>query len=209
MIRVILAIRARLYREGLAAALSVRPSLTVATAEGDAVDAIGAIKIYQPEVVLADIDMGCANRIVSLVREASPSTKLIAIGFRDDSSEELLEWAEAGAGGFVTCENSIDELVTCINLVVNGELACSPRLSAILLRRVSQLAAERALSITLQPCLTPRQARILDLLRSGQSNKQIARELGIEVATVKNHVHGLLQRLKVHRRHEAAAIISR
>lgn len=206
MIRVILAIRARLYREGLAAALSVRPSLTVTTAEGDAV---GAINIYQPEVVLADIDMGCANRIVSLVREASPLTKLIAIGFRDDNSEELLEWAEAGAVGFVTCENSIDELVTCINLVVNGELACSPRLSAILLRRVSQLAAERALSITLQPCLTPRQARILDLLRSGQSNKQIARELGIEVATVKNHVHGLLQRLKVRRRHEAAAIFSR
>jgi len=205
----LLAIRARVYRDGLAAALSARPGLTVAAVADEAVGAIAAIEKYQPNVLIADIDLGCASGIVSCSYTVSPSTKIVALGFRSDDCEELLEWAEAGAVGFVTCDNSIDQLVSCINLAMNGELACSPRLAAILLRRVARFAAERRPSLTKQPHLTPRQARIQQLLHLGKSNKQIAREFGIEPATVKNHVHNLLQRLQVGRRHEAGARISR
>ena len=110
--------------------------------------------------------------------------------------------------GFVTCDNTLDELVDCVHSVLDGELSCSPRISSMLLRRVAQLARERSPYDGRElSALTPRQTRILQLLRMGQSNKQIARELGIELATVKNHVHNLLQRLQLRHRHEAASVL--
>lgn len=207
MSNLVLAIRARIYRDGLAATLSSRPGVAIVSAEADAVGMIAAVERYRPDAVLIDIEVGCAQEVVSLARQASASTRVVALGMRADNDDELLKWAEAGAVGFVTCDNSVDELLTCISSALEGELACSPRISATLLRRVAQLAAERAPSNKVQPCLTPRQTCILQLLRSGQSNKQIARELGIELTTVKNHVHHLLQRLQVHRRYEAAASV--
>jgi DNA-binding NarL/FixJ family response regulator len=53
--------------------------------------------------------------------------------------------------------------------------------------------------------LTPREREILRLLEEGLANKEIAQRLGIEVATVKNHVHNILEKCQVHRRGEAAA----
>lgn len=208
MTSLVLTIRARIYRDGLVAALSSRPSFTVASAGADVASAIVSLERFQPDALLLDVGVGCAPEIVVLAQQASPSTKLVALGIRTDCCEELLSWAEAGAVGFVTCDNSIDELVTCINLALYGELACSPRTSATLLRRLVQLAAERSPLINGQPQLTPRQSQILPLLRAGKSNKQIARDLGIELATVKNHVHHLLQRLKVRHRDEAADVTS-
>jgi DNA-binding NarL/FixJ family response regulator len=77
--------------------------------------------------------------------------------------------------------------------------------AAVLLRRVATLAAERegdpAASLTI------REREILDLIDEGLSNKQIAQRLCIEVPTVKNHVHNLLEKLGVQSRHEAAALV--
>lgn len=202
---IVIVVKARIYRDGLARAIGLRPNLTVAAVAADCTGAIVAIRRYQPDIVLADIALDGAFDLVSLARAVSSRIKVIALAVSlDDNERELLKWAEAGASGFVTCDNSLDELLTCIDAAMQGELACSPRVSAALLRRVSELAGERAPSSPL-PVLTPRQTLILQMLRSGLTNKQIARELGIELATVKNHVHQLLRRLHVRGRHEAAA----
>jgi DNA-binding NarL/FixJ family response regulator len=200
----VLAVGARIYREGLAAALCLRPGMVVAI-EADGAGAIAAMERCQAEVVLVDVTLAGGLELVSLASKRAPPTKVIALAVRsDDGDRELLQWAEAGAAGFVTSNNSITELNTCIDSVLRGELACSPRVSASLLRRIAELAAERAPAKE-PPLLTPRQACVLDLVRRGQTNKQIARELGIELATVKNHVHHLLQRLQVSHRSEAGA----
>jgi DNA-binding NarL/FixJ family response regulator len=201
----VIAVRARIYRDGLAAALSAHEGMTVVGVEAEAAGAIGAIGRCRPDVLLVDVALQGAIELVSLTRNTSPTTNVIALAVRaDDHDVELLKWAEAGVAGFVTCDNSVDELLACIAAASDGELACSPRISASLLRRIAQLAADRA-PAQHQASLTPRQTRILHLVRQGQSNKQIARELGIEVATVKNHVHHLLQRLHVRHRSEAAS----
>lgn len=204
MSRLVLAVKSRIYRDGLATTLSMHSHLEVASAQGDLAGAIAAVERFQPDVLLLDVGMGSALDAASLLHRASSATKLVALGFGADNCEELITWAEAGAVGFVTCDNSVEELVNCVSSVLDGELACSPRISAALLRRVAQLARERSPS-TEPSCLTPRQTQILQHLRLGQSNKQIARELGIELATVKNHVHHLLQRLQVRHRYEATA----
>lgn len=206
MTTLVLAIGTRIYSDGLAAVLSSRHGMFIDATAHDTVGAIVAIETHQPELLLVDVAMKGALELVSLARKRSSMTKVIALALRAGDDDELLKWAEAGAHGFVTCSNSVDELVTCINAALNGELACSPRTSAILLQRVAHCATERV-SAKDALHLTPRQTRILQFLGSGLSNKQIARELGIELATVKNHVHHLLRRLGVQRRYEAAACV--
>jgi len=93
-----------------------------------------------------------------------------------------------------------------VSAAVRGELPCSPRIAGGLLRRVTALAAERW-SREEPYRLTAREAEIAQLIERGLSNKEIARTLCIEVSTAKNHVHSILEKLHVHRRVEAAALL--
>jgi DNA-binding NarL/FixJ family response regulator len=83
-------------------------------------------------------------------------------------------------------------------------MLCSPWMAATLLRRVATLAVDRAPSPP-EATLTRRELEIVALIDEGLSKKQIAWQLSIEIATVKNHVHNILEKLHVERRTEAAA----
>lgn len=92
-----------------------------------------------------------------------------------------------------------------IHKVAAGESLCSPRVSAILLRRLSTLASQRQ-PVHKELVLTSREIQILRLLEMGLSNRDIAEQLCIAVHTVKNHVHSLLAKLGVSTRAQAAAL---
>ena len=98
----------------------------------------------------------------------------------------------------------MDDLTSTIISVTRGELLCSPRVAATLLRRVGALANGARAPHALRG-LTFREREVLDLIDGGLSNKEIAVRLHIEVATVKNHVHNLLEKLHVTSRAQAAA----
>jgi DNA-binding NarL/FixJ family response regulator len=87
---------------------------------------------------------------------------------------------------------------------MRGEVRCSPRISGWLLRELRH----RPNISELGERLTSREIQILRLISQGLSNKEIARELGISVATVKNHVHSVLEKLGVQSRSQAAARIT-
>jgi len=110
----------------------------------------------------------------------------------------VLLCAEAGAAGYVPCDGTIDNLVDTIHSVARGELLCSPRIAATLFRalhvRVPKPDADR-LALT----LTAREREIAPLIDRGLSNKEIAAHLRIEAATVKNHVHNLLESFRSRR----------
>ena len=105
--------------------------------------------------------------------------------------------------GFVTRDSSVDELLAVLEAAMVGEIRCSPRITGTLFRRVSTLAARRETGSIGN--LTAREMDVLRCIERGLSNKEISRDLGIELSTVKNHVHNLLDKLGVHRRGEAAA----
>jgi DNA-binding NarL/FixJ family response regulator len=96
------------------------------------------------------------------------------------------------------------ELVEAIERTSAGELLCSPRIAAQLLRGAAHQASGLA-SRTADRILTGREQQVLSLLKQGCSNKQIAKELTVAEATVKNHVHHLLEKLHVTTRGQAAA----
>jgi len=138
---------------------------------------------------------------------STPGTRVVTLGITDDDPE-VLPLAEAGVAGYVTTEASADEIVLVVESVARGEMPCSPRLAATLLQRVATLAQEQRTPSALAT-LTSREREIVGLIGDGLSNKEIASGLCIEVATVKNHVHNILEKLNVTRRADAAALVRR
>lgn len=192
------------YRELLVDALANEESLEfVGSTPGDI--ASMAIGMAEPAVVLLDTSSGSAPARVQALAAALPAAKIVALGIRDDEAT-LLELVEAGVAGYVTAEQALDELVEAVASAADGELRCSPRVSAALARRVATLRAEVPRERG-ERRLTRRQREIAKLISEGLSNKQIARRLSIEQATVKNHVHNILSKLGVSHRDDVTALI--
>jgi two-component system, NarL family, nitrate/nitrite response regulator NarL len=202
-IRLLVAVSVRLYRDGLSTALSAQSGLSIAGTAASAPEALTIVRDHRPDVAIVDVSFDEPIDLIRALRVESSSTCIIAFAVREDIAA-ILEYAEAGADGFVTAQSSISELVEAIKRTVAGELLCSPRLAAQLLRRV---AHRREPSSNHSPWtgLTIREGQVLGLIRQGQSNKEIASALNISEATVKNHVHHVLEKLQVTTRGQAAA----
>jgi two-component system, NarL family, nitrate/nitrite response regulator NarL len=203
MITLVLIAPVRLYREGLAALFVGRSGFEVAAAVGRE-DGLAEVQARNPSVVLIALGQGAGAPLVREIVATAPGTRVVMLGISDDDPE-VLPLAEAGVAGYATTEASGDEIVSIVESVSRGEMPCSPRLAATLLRRVATLAQEQRPSSALGS-LTARERQIVELLGDGLSNKEIANGLQIEVATVKNHVHNILEKLNVTRRAEAAAL---
>ncbi len=195
----------RIYREGLLAALQADPRIDRVIAVADAADCERALAQFAPRVLVLE---ALAEDALAVARGVQTSdTGVVALGV-SEAEPQVLAFAEAGVSAYVTCEQPFDGLVASIIAVAGGEARCPPRIAGILLRHVASLAGERELGECRRVHLTKREAEILSLLSAGMTNKQIARELSIELATVKNHVHNILDKLEVHSRMQAVAVTS-
>jgi two-component system nitrate/nitrite response regulator NarL len=200
-IRVFVVSGVRIHRDALGRLLEGRVGVIGTGPDADAFDASRADT--WPDVVLVDTATVECPAAIRAVRRAVPGAKVLALGV-PESLDEVIAYAEAGVSSYVTTEQSPDELVAAIESATRGEAQCSPQVAAALLERLASLAAEREPAATTIP-LTAREQEIIALIELGLSNKQIALELCIELATVKNHVHHILAKLNVKRRAEAAA----
>jgi DNA-binding NarL/FixJ family response regulator len=203
MIRTAIVGGIRLYREGLAEILSQRPDVQVVSSASDLEESRAQILETQPDVILLDMATPGSYDLAILLTKLAPAARIIALGV-DDSEPEVMQCFEAGVAGYVPRSGTLENLIDSIQSAVLGQLRCSPQIAGVLLRRVTALSGGHHQAVPLAT-LTSREREILELIDQGCSNKEIARRLGIEVATVKNHVHNTLEKLKVHRRGEAAA----
>lgn len=200
-VRVLLVADVRLHRELLADALAGHDGLELAgSAPGD-VAATAAM--FEPSVVVVNTAMVAPADELHSLALALPEAKIVALGVPTDD-DAIVRILEAGAAGFVTAEQSLPDLVAAVEAAAAGELECPPHLAAALVRRVTALAAGGAREANGNG-LTPRQRQIASLIADGLSNKQIARSLSIERATVKNHVHAILIKLGITGRDQVAA----
>jgi two-component system, NarL family, nitrate/nitrite response regulator NarL len=194
-----------LYREGLAAILGREEWVATTRAAADADGAFHELDAFQPDVVLLNMATVDSAAILHAVVRMAPAVRVVALAV-SDKEEEVIACAEAGVAGYLLRCQSLADLVAVVQSVARGETLCTPRTAAALLRRVAAMAAERRWP-TESARLTAREREILDLVDQGLSNKEVARHLCIEVRTVKNHVHNILDKLNVHRRGEAAALM--
>lgn len=202
-VRALVASDIRLYREGLTDGLARSGRVEVVGTAADAGTAVAHARALAPDVVLVDLVMAGWEDAVRAIVGGEGDACVVVLGVRE-VEDEVIACAEAGVSGYVTREASLDELADIVESVARGESPCTPRISALLLRRVAETAS-RSREAAAADRLTRREAEIVALIDEGLSNKQIAGRLSIELATVKNHVHSILEKLQVERRAEAAA----
>lgn len=192
----------RLYREGLEASLASRESLHV-VGSGNLCQSTfdELIRVAPDTVIVGDPGLDCDAAIAGLIKRLTKS-RFIVIGC-SDSEKEVLACARLGIRGVVPLEASLEELVLTLECSARGEFHCSPKATAALARCVAK-GTERKRERDSATPLTNRQREIASFIERGQSNKQIARALNIQVSTVKNHVHNILEKLKVTNRVQAA-----
>jgi DNA-binding NarL/FixJ family response regulator len=206
MVRLLIVTGIRLYREGLARVLATDGRFDVVRTAATMDEALTELAARPLDVVLLDAAGPAALAGVAVLAESSPDTSVVALGI-GDSESEIIAYAEAGAAGYVPRDASVADLIVTVESAARGELRCSPRTAGALLRRLAHLAGQRA--PVDDPQLTHREIEVVRLIDSGLTNKEIAAELCIEVATVKNHVHNIIEKLGVRRRGEAAAMMRR
>ena len=202
-IRVLIVNESPLYREGLARVLDKFGNIRVVGAVADPGEVPEQVARLQPAIILVQLIAPQGPATLRAAAGAASQTKVIALGV-PNAEKDIIACAEAGAAGYLLQHESLDDLVATIETVARGEVVCSPRIAATLFRRVGELAAEHWARAG-EARLTPRELEIVDLIDRGLSNKEIALCLSIEVRTVKNHVHNILEKLRVRRRGEAAA----
>jgi two-component system nitrate/nitrite response regulator NarL len=194
-----------LFRMGLKNLLE-RSGIEVVGAASTGQEGLRIVHEAQPDVVLLDMRMPDMDGL-EVLRQLRESGVTVPITMLTTSNEErdLVESLRNGAQGYLLKDMDPEELVAALHKIVKGETIVAPQL-AVTLARVLQGKTTEAEPSTPFSELTPRETEILEHLAIGQSNKVIARELGITDGTVKLHVKAILRKLNVRSRVEAAVI---
>ncbi|MCR4415889.1 MAG: response regulator transcription factor [Thermoguttaceae bacterium] len=204
-VRVQVVHQSRLLRECLVSALSDGKHFEAVASEPALDDALRVFEASVPHTVLVDLHLPTREvlELIGQLKRASPRCKLILMA-RAASHESLLDCIAAGAHGCILEGASLEDLQSAIRRVLQGELFCSPEIVHSMFEQLAQarhrpLWADRVESVA----LTTRELEILDLIAQHLSNKQIARKLNISLYTVKNHVHNIVEKLRVEGRFQA------
>jgi two-component system nitrate/nitrite response regulator NarL len=204
-LRVLLIDDHALFRAGLRELLE-RRGITVVGAVGDTDAGLRLAREQAPDVVLLDLRMPGKGGIEVLrdLRLADPGVRVAILTTSADESD-VLRAIQGGARGYLLKDMEPDELIAALDEIVAGGTAVARELTGVLAKAVQGEARAAQVRPAFSD-LTPREMEILCHLAAGQSNKAISRALGIADGTVKLHVKGILRKLAVHSRVEAAVI---
>ena len=205
-IRVLLVDDQKLMREGLRVLLELEPDLDVVAEAGDGQTALEAYAAHQPDVVLMDIRMPGMDGVEATwrLRERWPQARVIILTTFDDD-EYVFEGLRAGALGYLLKDVSGQELAEAVHTVAAGGALIEPSVARKVLAEFARLAPPaRPLEEALPEPLSGREREVLQLLGQGLSNREIAACLSLAEGTVKNYVTGILQKLGVRDRTQAA-----
>jgi two-component system nitrate/nitrite response regulator NarL len=194
-----------LFREGLQTLL-VRHGIEVVASVGDGSEGIRLAQELRPDIVLLDMRMPNMSGLEVLKQfQQAKFEAPIAMLTTSGDERDLVEALRNGAKGYLLKDMEPDDVVVALREIIKGETVVAPNLTQILAKVVK---GEDPLEPESSPLdsLTPREREILSLLAEGQSNKVIARNLGISDGTVKLHVKAILRKLNIHSRVEAAVI---
>lgn len=204
-LRVLLVDDHTLFRSGLKELLERRGIEVVAEA-ADAEQSLSLIADVEPDVILLDLRMPGMDGIAALKRlNADGVTVPTVILTTSNEERDLLEALRNQARGYLLKDIEPTDLIESLDRIVCGETVVAPEMASVLAKFVQGEPPEPP-EQTRFSTLTPREMEILCHLAEGQSNKVIARELGITDGTVKLHVRSILRKLELRSRVEAAVL---
>jgi len=197
-----------LVREGLLATLKNLGAETRTFGVPDANDAIGVLESQDIDMMILDLMLpGTKGQtFLPLVRRRFPTVPVVILSALDDA-DTVSRVMKAGASGFVSKSGSSGELLEALRAVLSGEIYLPPKLQELMNR--SESAHGGGKSLAQRFGLTAAQARVMELLAEGRSNRQIGELLGLTEGTVKIHVSAIMKAMGVANRSEAALMASR
>lgn len=187
MIRLVLADDHTIFRQGLARLLQSGKKIKLLAEAGDGGQAWQLIQELKPDVALLDISMpGMSGiEVTKKIFEEGLATRVVLLTMHDDPALAA-EAKQVGAQGYVLKDNTFEELLQAVEIVAAGG------------EFMSQPVSEKLTEFTLQggqPILSPRERQVLQGIASGQTNKEIARDLKISPKTVETHRSRLMEKL--------------
>jgi DNA-binding NarL/FixJ family response regulator len=200
-LKIIVLTPVRLLGDGLAACFERQPAMTVFAIVSDLEGLKHSLASHLVDLVLIDVTHGVDLYDIRAIAAQWPDVALVALGL-NEQRREVIRCGRAGFTGYVSREASLDALCKALRDVIEGKLACPAEISSGLLRALFR-ADHPVDGSTLEQALTRREGEVLKLIGEGLSNKEIARELVLSVATVKHHVHNVLDKLNLPRRAQA------
>lgn len=189
----------RLLGEGLERFFSGRSDVDIVAVVSDIGELRALIGSVSIDVALIDMTQAVDLDEVRALAIAGPNVVLIAMGLIEQR-QDVIRCGRAGFTGYVSRSSTVEELAKAMHDALAGRLACPDEISGGLLRALFRQTPETAPD---GAPLTKREGDVLQLIGHGMTNKEIARELGLSVATVKHHVHNVLEKLCLPRRAHA------
>lgn len=194
-IKVLVADDHPVVRRGLQSLLAKQERLTVVGEAADGDEALQKALAMSPDVALLDISMPRRDglEVTSLLRKQAPKTKVLILSVHSNK-EYIFRIIQAGAHGYVSKEAAPEELLRAIESVHAGETFFSPEIARAALNQMVNHGGKK------EPFgqLTTREREVLVLIAKGQSNKEIASQLGIGVRTIETHRERIMRRLDIH-----------
>lgn len=190
-----------IFRGGLRQLIALELNMEVIGEAKDGAEAIERLLHCQADVALLDIDMPKASgfEVLTAVREKGVALQFIFLTMHKD--EQFLNAAlDLGVKGFLVKDSAAEEVIDCIEAVVNGQEFISPQLTSFLLKRMRQ-AQERPAQASLLDQLTPTERKVLRLIAQYKTNKEIAAELFMGVRTVEQHRLNISEKFDLKGRH--------
>jgi two-component system response regulator DevR len=198
MKRVFLVDDHEIVRRGVADLINAEPDLEVVGEASTVRQALGRIAATRPDVAVLDVRLpdGSGIDLCRDIRSAHPDVQCLMLTAYDDD-EASYTAVLAGAAGYVLKDIRGTGLLDSIRKVAAGQILVDPTVS----KRVVTVAVE---SRTADSELSLRERQVLELIAEGLTNRQIAERLELAEKTVKNYVSGLLAKLGMERRTQAA-----
>jgi DNA-binding NarL/FixJ family response regulator len=196
-IRVLVVDDHTMVRMGLVQLLSTTPDLEVVGQAANGLEAVARVAELDPDVVLMDLQMPEMDgvRATRAITATGRAQVLVLTSFSDPG--RIVDAIDAGAVGYTLKDADPEELLEAVRAVARGESPLHPRVAR-------QLITARAGGGQARDALTARELEVLELVRQGLANKQIARRLGISERTVKSHLTSVFSAIGVADRTSAA-----
>jgi DNA-binding NarL/FixJ family response regulator len=207
-VSILLAHEEPLFRELLREVLELEPDLEVCGEAGDGLEAVAQAKVLTPDLALvsAHLPRGEGTRTMSAIKELLPECRVVLVNDREDQ-ELLLAALEAGASGYLTKRSTSHDLIQAARSSAAGDIAVPGDMQTNLIVQLVDRLKERDEAIGYLSTLTAREKDVLALLFEGSGTDAIAQHLVISPETARTHIQNVLEKLGVHSRLEAVALV--
>jgi DNA-binding NarL/FixJ family response regulator len=191
----------RLFGDALTACFLHRAEVSLQATVCDLTHLRILLRDVPVEGVLIDVTQGIELDEVRSIASQFPTIALVALGLQEQR-QDVIRCGRAGFSGYIGRNASVDDLCRALANARCGRLSCSAEISGGLLRALFDTERNTRPPESTK-ALTQREGEVLQLIGNGLSNKEIALDLSVSIATVKHHVHHILQKLKLPRRAQA------